>query len=70
MQRSPPIFSDRVAQFGLTKIWNDCVCSIVEILKQPLLMMAQLEIIIFFFAKLDVAPLRTELAVGAAFFVG
>ena len=43
--------------------------SIVEILKQPFFVLTELEVIIFFFAKLDLAPLRAELAVGTAFFV-
>ena len=33
-------------------------------------MLAQLKVIIFFFAKLDLSPLRAELAVRTAFFVG
>jgi hypothetical protein len=32
--------------------------------------LAELEVIIFFFAKFDLSPLGTELAVRAAFFVG
>ena len=33
-------------------------------------MLAKLEVVIFFFAKLDLPPLRTELTVGTAFLVG
>ena len=33
-------------------------------------MLAELEVIIFLFAKLDVAPLRAEFAVRAALLVG
>ena len=44
--------------------------AIVEILKQPLFVLAELEVVIFFFAKLDLPPLRAEFAVGAAFLVG
>ena len=70
MQRSAGLtFLDRVAQFRLAKIGNDCVCSIVEILKQPIFVLAQLEVVIFFLAKLDLTPLRAELAIGAAFLV-
>src|SRR5207247_10227589 len=61
---------DRVPQFGLAKIGNDRVFSIVEILKQPLFVLTQSEVIIFFLAKLDLAPFRSELTIRAALLIG
>src|SRR5205814_2758504 len=61
---------DCVAQLRLSEIGNDCVLAIADVAKQPVLMLAELEIIIFFLAKLDLSPLRSELAVGSAFLVG
>src|ERR1051326_4206208 len=63
-------FLDRVAQFGLAKIRDDRVFAIVDVTEQPIFVLAEFEIIIFFLAKLDLPPLKPELAVGAAFFIG
>src|SRR5262249_15994986 len=43
--------------------------SFVEILKQPLFVLIELEVIIFFLAKFDLSPFGTELAIWAAFLV-
>src|SRR5207245_677737 len=66
-------FLDGVSQFRLPKIWNNSVLSRacgVDVRQQPLLVSAQFEVIIFFFAKLELAPLRSEFAIWTAFFVG
>ena len=60
---------NRVAQFGLAKIGNDRVFAIVDVTKQPVFVLAQFEIIVFFLAKLDLSPLRSKFAVLAAFLV-
>src|SRR5205814_8166085 len=63
---------NRVPQFCLAKIRNDRVMSRacgIDVSEQPVLMLAQFEIIIFFLAKLDLAPLRAKLAVRPAFLV-
>src|SRR5262249_45771085 len=65
---------DRVAQFGLPKIGNDYwpvgLRALVDQIEQPLFVLLEPEIIIFLFAKLDLAPFRSELAIGSAFLVG
>ena len=44
------------------------MCS--EIVEQPIFVLREPKVVVFFVAMLDLAPLGTELAVGAALFVG
>ena len=60
---------NRIPQFGSPKIGNDRVFAIVDVTKQPVFVLTQFEIIIFFFPKLDLSPLRPKLAVRSAFLV-
>ena len=41
-----------------------------QITEEPLFVLRQFEVVILLFAVLDLAPLRAELAIGAAFFIG
>jgi len=44
--------------------------SLVDQIDQPLFVSLKAEVIIFFLAKFDLAPLGSEFAIGAAFFIG
>ena len=61
---------DRVNQFGLAKRRANKIWIRAQKLQQPFLVLAKFEIVILFFAKLDLAPFRAKLAVRSSFFVG
>ena len=70
MQRSPLEFFDGIDQLGLPEVGRDAIGIFSEIIEQPVFVLREPEVVVFFDAVLDLAPFGTELAVRAALFVG
>ena len=71
MQRSPlQLFSTALRNSVWRKSGMTASARFSRYSKQPFFVLAEFEIIIFFFAKLDLPPFRPEFAVGAAFLIG
>ena len=70
MQRSPPSFSTALISSVCAEVGRDTIGIFSEIVEQPVFVLREPEVVVFLDAMLDLAPLGTELAIGAALFVG
>ena len=70
MQRSPLSFSTAL----ISSVWRKSGVTqsgcFSEIAEQPIFVLGEPEVVVFFDAMLDLAPFGAELAIGAALFVG
>ena len=70
MQRLPLIFSTAFRNSVWRKSGNHRVCPIIEIMKQPISVLAELEIIILFLSRNSISPhSEPNWPSGATFFV-
>ena len=63
-------FFHRVDQFGLAEVGRNAIRMGAEIIEKPVFVFGEPKVVVLFFAMLDLAPLRAELAIRSAFFVG